>query len=220
VINAQNIFNRTGAELSAEAQRVIDGTRTQAAASIERADSAVQRVMDRKGLTDRARQAAAARTFRQTQAQAQQLMTQHIEGVGQYRKKTLDGAFGARGGDAQTIANRRIAQQTVASVEDFDSAMELLRTAQQDGDSQLAQVIAGHAYSRGWTGVVDQWNHDGSNNAAVARLLELEQLPNSSDTVWRMKLAQEFHVNRPSVLDGLREQEIDALASDDLGDAA
>lgn len=217
---AQQIFNRTGAELSAEAQRVVDGTRSQAAAFIDSADTTVQRAMDRKGLTDRARQAIAARTYRQAQAQSQKLLDEHIAGIERHKKALIDRAFGARGGDAQTIANRRAAQQLVAGIDNPDAALQMLRTAQQDGDAQLAQVIAGHAYSYGWEDIVDEWNADGSNNTAVAGLIERNQLPDTTDFGWRMNVASDFHIAKPSVLDGLREQEIDSLARDDLGGEA
>lgn len=216
----QQIFNQTGAELSAAAQRVVDGTRGQAAAFIDSANTTVQRAMDRKGLTDQARQAVAARTYRQAQAQTQKLLDEHVAGVARYKQSKVDSAFGARGGDAQSIANRRAAQQMVAGLDDSGIAMEMLRTAQQDGDTQLAQVLAGHAYARGWRDLVDQWNHDGSNDRAIAGLLEMEQLPDTSDVTWRLSLAADFHVEKPAVLDGLREQEIDTLARDGLGDAA
>lgn len=218
--NYQAIFNRTGAELSAEAQAVIDGTRAQAAAFIESAEATVQRAMDRKGLSDRARQAVAARTYRQAQAQAQQLLEDHIAGIERHKQKLVDRAFGARGGDGQTVMARRQAQTLAAGLEDAGYAMEMLRTAQQDGDAQLAQVVARVAFSRGWLDVVDQWNHDGTHNTAMAGLLELDQLPDTNDWKWRASVATDFHVNRPAALNGLREQEIDHLAHDDLGDAA
>ncbi|WP_406127540.1 hypothetical protein [Streptomyces sp. NBC_00989] len=218
--SAQQIFNRTGAELSAEAQRVVDGTRQQAAAFIDSANTTVQRAMDRKGLTDQARQAIAARTYRQAQAQSQKLLDEHIAGIERHKKTLIDRAFGARGGDAQTIANRRAAQQLVAGIDSPDAALQMLRTAQQDGDAQLAQVIAGHAYSYGWEDIVDEWNADGSNNTAVAGLIERNQLPDTTDFGWRMGVSSDFHIAKPSVLDGLREQEIDMLARDDLGGEA
>ncbi|MGC4964633.1 hypothetical protein ACLQ2H_01270 [Streptomyces globisporus] len=219
-MSIQDMFNRTGAELSADAQKVIDGTRAQAAAFNQAAETKVQRAMDNKQMSTRAQQAIAARTYRQTQAQTQTLLDQHITGVQQYKQKLVDRAFGARGGDAQTIANRRAAQQMVAGLDDGSIAMEMMRTAQQDGDTQLAQVIAGHAYSRGWNDVVDRWNHDGTNNTAMRNLVELQQLPDTNDIGWRMGVAAEFHVNPPAVLQGLRDTEIDALARDDLGGEA
>ncbi|MEV5131663.1 hypothetical protein AB0K87_14445 [Streptomyces sp. NPDC053705] len=219
-MSIQDMFNRTSTELSADAQKVIDGTRAQAAAFIQSADTTIQRATDRKELSDRARQAVAARTYRQAQAQAKVLLDEHIAGVQQYKQKLVDRTFGARGGDAQTIANRRAAQQMTAGLDDHHTAMEMLRTAQQDGDTQLAQVLAGHAYSRGWNDIVDQWNHDGSNNTAMRNLLELQQMPDTNDLGWRMSVAGDFHVNQPAALNGLREQDIDALARDDLGGEA
>ncbi|MFB7162068.1 hypothetical protein [Streptomyces sp. NPDC056242] len=216
----QNLFNQTGAELSAEAQRVVDGTRQQAAAFIEGANNTVQRAVDRKGMTDRARQAVAARTYRQAQAQTQRLLDEHVAGIQRHKQKLVDRAFGSRGGDAQTVMARRQAQQMTAGLDDHHIALEMLRTAQQDGDTQLAQVLAGHAYAMGWTDIVDQWNHDGSNDRAMAGLLEAQQLPDTSDVAWRMSVAAEFHVEKPAVLDGLREQDIDSLARDDLGGEA
>lgn len=216
----QNLFNKTGAELSAEAQRVVDGTRQQAAAFIAGANTTVQRTMDRKGMTDQARQAVAARTFRQAQAQTQRLFDEHIAGIQRHKQKLVDRAFGARGGDAQTVMARRQAQQMTAGLDDHRTALDMLRTAQQDGDTQLAQVLAGHAYSMGWTDVVDHWNHDGSNDRAMTAILEAQQLPDTSDVAWRMGVAAEFHVEKPAVLDGLRDQEIDSLARDDLGGEA
>lgn len=217
----QQIFNKSGAELSAEAQRVVDGTRQQAAAFIDSANTTVQRAMDRKGMTDQARQAVAARTYRHAQSQTQQLLDQHIAGIDRHKQKLVDRAFGAHGGDASTVMARRQAQQMLTGLDENWKAMDLLKTAQQDGDAQLAQVVAGHAHTMGWTDIVDQWNHDGAHNTAVAGLLEMQQLPDTSDIGWRMAVAGGFHVEKPSVLDGLREQDIDVLARDELGgDAA
>jgi hypothetical protein len=217
---AQAAFLRSDADLSAEAQRILDGTRAQAAQHRERTAQTVQRAMDRKGLTDRARQAVAARAYRQDQARQQQLLNEHIAGIEVHKQQLVDRAFGARGGDPQTVMARRQAQQMAASLTESWQAMDMLRTAQQDGDTQLAKVIAGRAYSNGWTDVVDQWNHDGSNNAAVRNLVELQQLPDTTDTAWRLSTAGEFYAERPAILNGLRDQEIDSLARDDLGDAA
>ncbi|MFH9137464.1 hypothetical protein [Streptomyces sp. NPDC017524] len=219
-MSIQDMFNRTGAELSADAQKVIDGTRAQAAAFNQAAETKVQRAMDNKQMSTRAQQAIAARTYRQTQAQAQALLNNHIAGIEQHKQKLIDRTFGARGGDAQTIANRRAAQQATAGLDDSRTAMDMLMTAQQDGDTQLAQVLAGHAYSRGWTDVVDRWNHDGSNNTAMRNLLELQQLPDTNDIAWRMSVSGDFHVNQPTALNGLREQDIDRLANDELGGEA
>ncbi|MGQ4343698.1 hypothetical protein [Streptomyces sp. SAS_275] len=216
----QNLFNKTGAELSAEAQRVVDGTRAQAAAFIDGASATVQRAMDRKELSDQARQTVAARTYRNAQAQTQKLLDEHVAGIQQHKQKLVDRAFGARGGDAQTVANRRAAQQLVAGLDDHHTAMDMLRTAQQDGDAQMAQVLAGHAYSMGWNDIVDQWNADGSHNTAMAGLLEAQKLPDTSDIGWRMSVAGEFHVQKPAVLDGLSDTQINALARDDLGGEA
>ncbi|MGW3663719.1 hypothetical protein [Streptomyces sp. NPDC005141] len=216
----EQIFNKTGAELSAEAQRVIDGTRQQAAAFIDSANTTVQRTMDRKGLTDQARQTVAARTYRQAQAQSQRLLEEHIAGIERHKKTLVDRAFGSNGGDAQTLMARRQAQQMVAGLDESWKAMDMLATAQQDGDTQLAKVVAGHAFSRGWEDVVDQWNHDGSNDRSLRNLLDLKQLPDTNDTAWRFSVAGDFHVNQPSILSGLREQDIDSLARDDLGGEA
>ncbi|MCI3930190.1 hypothetical protein [Streptomyces sp. AN091965] len=216
----EQIFNKSGADLSAEAQRALDGTRQQGAANAESARAVIDRVMDRKGLTDQARQAAASRTFRQAQARAEQLVSEHIAGVERFKQSRLDRAFGARGGDAQSLMARRQAQQMVTSADEDWKAMDLLKTAQQDGDTQLAQVVAGHAYSMGWTDVVDQWNHDGAHNTAIAGLLEAQQLPDTNDIGWRMGVAAEYYVDKPAVLDGLRDHEIDRLARDDLGGEA
>ncbi|MER6402994.1 hypothetical protein ABT269_05560 [Streptomyces viridosporus] len=216
----QAIFNQSGAEMSAEAQRVIDGARQQAAAFRDAANTTIARAMDRKGLSDRARQAVAARTYRQNQAQQEKLFAEHIAGINRHRQQLIDRAFGARGGDGQTLMARRQAQSMAAGLDEPWKAMDLLKTAQQDGDAQLAQVVAGHAYSRGWTDVVDQWNHDGSNDRAMRNLLEAQQLPDTNDIAWRMSASAEFYAEKPAILDGLREQEIDTLSRDDLGDAA
>lgn len=217
----QQLFNKTGAELSAEAQRVVDGTRQQAAAFAQSAETTVQRTMDRKGMTDRARQAVAARTYRQAQAQTQQLLEQHIAGIERHKKTLVDRAFGnSDSSDSQTLTARRYARETAAQADQAWKAMDLMQTAQQEGDTQLAKAVAGHAFTMGWNDVVDQWNHDGSNNGAMRHLLDLKQLPDTNDQAWRFSVAGDFHVNQPAILRGLREQDIDMLARDDLGGEA
>lgn len=221
MVNAQQIFNRTGAELSAEAQRVVDGTRSQAAAFIDSANTTVQRAMDRKGLSDRARQAVAARTYRQAQAQSQKLLDEHIAGIERHKKALIDRAFGSDdSSDPNTLMARRQARETAAQLDMPWKGMDLMETAQQEGDTVLAKALAGHAFTMGWTDVVDQWNHDGSNDRAMRNLLDLKQLPDTTDFGWRMNVSSDFHIAKPSVLDGLREQEIDSLARDDLGGEA
>jgi hypothetical protein len=93
----------------------------------------------------------------------------------------------------------------------------MLRNARFDGDDNLARAVAAVAFERGWDQVVDVWNADGRHDPAMRNLIELRQMPDTEDVVWRMNVAQSYAKPMPGILDGLKPHEISRAAETDYG---
>lgn len=196
------------------AQAMLDKHADKIAMVHARRDSAIDRINRHRGLSQQARDGRIARAHREAQAELEQLSISGKKALDAYGQGLIDRAVGFRGGDPQTITAQREARRVAASVNDPGIAMEMLRTAQQDGDTQMAKAIAGRAFSNGWNDVVNQWNHDGSNDASMRLLNEYQELPHIRPEIWN---AHHF-LAPPKELDGMKDHEINRAANTDYSD--
>jgi hypothetical protein len=196
------------------AQAMLDKHAEKIAAVHERREMAINRINAHRGLSEQARQSHIARAYRAAQAELEELRVSGEKALKDYGQRLIDRAFGSRGGDPQTVMAQRQAQQMAASITDSGIAMDMLRTAQQDGDTQMAKAIAGRAFSNGWADVVNQWNHDGSNDPAIRLLNEHQELPHLQPAIWN---AHHF-LAPPKELDGMKDYEISRAAAADYSD--
>ncbi|MEU5345706.1 hypothetical protein AB0H18_33565 [Streptomyces sp. NPDC020766] len=196
------------------AQAMLDKHADKIALVHAKTESAISRINNHRGLSEQARQGRIARAYRAAQAELEQLRIDGKKSLDDYGQRLIDRALGSRGGDPQTVMAQRQAQQMAASITDPGIAMEMMRTAQQDGDTQMAKALAGRAFSNGWSDVVNQWNHDGSNDSAMRLLNEHQELPSMNPTIWN---AHHF-LAPPKELDGMKDYEISRAAQGDYSD--
>lgn len=220
----QRRFNRTDAQNTSDFQKAMDAHRAKAEQIRQRADDQIARITARTDLTVDAKRSAAAKVYKPAAEQIQQMLDQHVAKVKAHKEDLARKAFGSdRAADPATAMARRQARQQAATVEDARQAAEMIRNAQFDGDKELARAVAATAFERGWHDAVDVWNADGSNNAYMQHVIELVQMPDTNDAVWRMNVAQAYAKPMPGILDGLKPHEISRAAEttyNDGGEAA
>lgn len=201
------------------AQAMLDKHGEKIAAVHQRRDMTINRIRAHRGLSEQAKQGRIARAQREAETELEELRVSGKKALDDYAQRLIDRALGSRGGDPQTVTAQREARRMAADVTDPGIAMEMMRTAQQDGDTQMAKALAGRAFSYGWTDVVNQWNHDGSNDAAMRLLNERNELPNTDPTIWN---AHHF-LAPPKELEHMKTHEISRAAETDYsngGEAA
>ena len=121
--------------------------------------------------------------------------------------------------DAQTVIERRDAADRAAKLGSAEEAQAALRLAEANGDTHLAQAIAGQSYANGWADVVHTWLD--ANPQAHDTASKLQELPDPTDGVWRMQQAMTYSVAQPTELGGMPDHHVDRLADTVLdGDAA
>ncbi|MEV7032724.1 hypothetical protein AB0N99_21225 [Streptomyces sp. NPDC093272] len=196
------------------AQAMLDQHANKIEAVHAKTARAIDRINNHRGLSEQARQGGIARVYREAQAELEQLRDSGKKALDAYGQRLIDRAFGSRGGDAQTVMAQRQASQMAAGLNDPGIAMEALRGAQQDGDTQYAKAIAARAFSNGWTDIVNQWNHDGSNDASIRLVNEHRNLPQIRPEIWN---AHHF-LAPPKELDGMRDYQISRAAQTDYSD--
>ena len=215
----QRLFNLSGEQHTSDFQKAMDAHRAKADAVRDRATDAIRRIGERRDLTPEAKRAAAAKVYKPAAEQIQQALDNHIAMVKQHKQELARKAFGAgTAADPMTAMARRQARQQAATVTDADQAESLIRDAHFSGDRELARAVAAVAFERGWHGAVDAWNEDGSNDAFMKHVIELAQMPDTNDVVWRMNVAQSYSQPMPGILDGLKPHEISRAADTDFGD--
>ncbi|MFF7331528.1 hypothetical protein [Streptomyces sp. NPDC008150] len=175
---------------------------------------AINRVRAHRGLSQQARDGRIARIHREAQAELEELSVSGKQALDTYGQRLIDRALGNRSSDPQTVMAMRQANQLAASLNDPSIAMETLRGAQQDGDTQYAKAIAARAFSNGWTDVVNQWNHDGSNDASMRLINEYRELPQLDPVIWN---AHHF-LAPPKELEHMKTHEISRAAETDYSD--
>lgn len=175
---------------------------------------AISRINNHRGLSEQAKQGRIARAYRDAQTELEELRESGKQALDTYGQRLIDRALGNRSSDPQTIMAMRQANQLAAGLNDPGIAMETLRGAQQDGDTQYAKAIAARAFSNGWTDVVNQWNHDGSNDASMRLINEYRELPSIDPTIWN---AHHF-MAPPKELEHMKTHEISRAAETDYSD--
>lgn len=212
----QRRFNLTGEQNTSDFQKAMDTHRAKADELRQRASDAIERIGARKDLTPEAKRTAAARVYKPAVEQIQQALDTHIQMVKDHKQQLARKAFGSdTATDPATAMARRQARQVAATAEDGTQAAEMIRNAQFDGDTEMARAAAAVAFERGWHDAVDVWG--ASNQTAMRHLVELVQLPDTNDTVWRMNVAQSYTKPMPGLLDGLKDHEISRAAEVDYG---
>lgn len=215
----QRRFRRTDAEETSDFQRAMNAHIAKADQVRQNANAAIQRISARKDLTPEAKRSAAAKVYKPAAEQIQQALNQHIEMVKAHKQKLADKAFGSdRSTDPATAMARRQARQMAATIDDMRDAEKMIRDAQFDGDEHLARAAAAVAFERGWDNAVDVWNSDGRNDNAMRHLIELRQMPDTNDAVWRINVAQSYSQPMPGILDGLKDHEISRAAETEYSD--
>lgn len=207
-------FLQTDTEQTADFQKAIDAHRAKADQVREQTNAQLQRIAGRKDLTPEAKRGAAARTYKPACEQIQQMLNDHIAMVEGRKQALAQKAFGSDNTtDPTTAMMRRQARQQAAGIQDRQAAEEMLREAQFEGDTHLARAVARASFDNGWHSVVDQWNADGSNNAYMRHVVELMQMPDTNDPVWRINTAASYVKPDagPDLL-GLRDHEISRAA--------
>ncbi|MFD4551679.1 hypothetical protein [Streptomyces sp. NPDC058466] len=216
-------FLQTEAQQTTEFQKSLDAHRAQAEQLRANATEQLQRIAGRKELTPEARRTAAARVYKPSREQLNQMLDEHIGMIKQHKQALARKAFGSdNAADPATAMMRRQARQQARAIEHPRDARDLLQEARFDGDIHLARAIAGVAFENGWHDIVDEWNADGSNNAYMKHVMELQQLPDTDDMQWRFNTAASFVPPEcgPDLV-GLRDGEIsNAAAGEWGGDAA
>lgn len=197
------------------AQAMLDKHGEKRQAIFDSLDSTINRINQQRSLSDAARTSRIAVAWQSAQTQLHELQATTEAALNSHGRRLVDRAFGSKGGDPQTVMAQRQANQMVAGLNDSRLAMEQLRGAQHDGDTQMAKTIARHAYSNGWTEVVDQWNHDGSHDPEIRMLNEHRELPHvQSSIVWQ----QSHYMPPPRALSGMNPMEINRAAQADYSD--
>jgi hypothetical protein len=217
----QRLFRQSDAQNTSDFQKAMDAHIAKADQVRQNASDMIDRIGARKDLTPEAKRTAAARVYKPACEQIQQALNDHIEMVGRHKQKLADKAFGSdRATDPATAMARRQARQMAAAVEDMRDAEQMLRDAAFDGDDNLARAVAAVSFERGWDQVVDVWNADGRQDAAMRHLREIRTMPDTNDAVWRFNVAQSYAKPMPGILDGLKDHEISRAAETDLGGEA
>lgn len=190
------------------------------AAINQRLASDIERINNRRALSDEAKRIAIAKAYRDARNQIQAAGQAVVDQVASERAKLSRRLFGHEGtADAQTVIVRRDAADRAAKLTDAHEAQRALERAEANGDTHLAQAIAGQSYANGWSDVVHSWFDANPQAGETAR--QLQDLPDPDDGVWRMQHAMTYSVMPPAELGGMSDYQVDALADTVLdGDAA
>ncbi|MFH8768273.1 hypothetical protein [Streptomyces sp. NPDC017958] len=186
----------------------------------QRLASEVARINSRQSLSDQAKQIAIAKAYRTARDQVQGMRQAELDRVTGERAKLSRRLFGHEGiADAQTVIVRRDAADRAAKLDSQEAAQRALRMAEANGDTHLAQAIAGQSYANGWAEVVHAWLD--ANPQAHDTASKLQELPDPNDGMWKLQQAMTYSVAQPSELGGMPDYQVDRVADTVLdGDAA
>lgn len=186
----------------------------------ERLASEVARINGRQSLSPQAKQIAIAKAYRTARDQVQGMRQAEADRISGERTRLSRRLFGHEGAaDAQTIIVRRDAADRAARLTSPEEAEQALQRAEAQGDTHLAQAIAGHSLANLWNGVVQTWVNAHPDIADTAQ--QLEQLPNPNDGAWKLRQAMTYTVMPPQELGGMPDHQVDRLADTVLdGDQA
>ncbi|MFF9168297.1 MULTISPECIES: hypothetical protein [unclassified Streptomyces] len=186
----------------------------------ERLAAEVASINGRRSLSDQAKQIAIARAYRNARDQILGMRQAELDRVTTERARLSRKLFGHEGeADAQTVIVRRDAADRAAKLTSPEEAQAALQRAEANGDTHLAQAIAGQSYANGWSSVVQSWIQ--ANPQAATTNEQLAQLPDPNDGMWKLQQAVTYSVAQPTELGGMPDYQVDRLADTVLdGDAA
>lgn len=184
----------------------------------DRLDRTVAQISQHPGLTRDAKRGAIARAYVQADETVKEMKAQTEQALDRHRNRLVQRAFGNSGGDSGTVSAQREANQMVRDIIDHHQLRDMLREAVSDGDKQLAKTVAGRAWSLDYRDLVDEWNADGSHNAAVAALVEHREMPALEPFAW----SGEHHLYQPREIEDMSFHQLHIAANTDYsgGDAA
>ncbi|MEU7726134.1 hypothetical protein AB0B78_12935 [Streptomyces sp. NPDC040724] len=194
-------------------------------------DSAIRRINGLQNPSARAKQTMIARAYLEARGALDQLREQEEQQIGRERTKLDRKLFGTNGfsPDPNAVIARRDANDRAARYSSPAEAIEGMRRAERDGDRFMTKAIAAHAAemaTRGadwpgstapeWSQLVRAYVADKPDDAAT--LQAIQDLPDTSDAVWKISKAIEYSVPAPSELGGQLPEGLAALPLD--GDVA
>lgn len=181
------------------------------AAANERLAREVARINSRQALSSQAKQIAIARAYRDARNQIQAASQAIVDQVTSERTRLARKLFGYEGeADPQTVIVRRDAADRAAKLDSPEAAERALHMAEANGDTYMAQAIAGHANAHMWTGVVGTYLDARPEAGQAAE--QLRSLPDPDDGVWKMQQAMTYSVMPPQELGGMPDYQVDRLA--------
>ena len=186
----------------------------------ERLAAEVARINSLQSLSDQAKQIAIAKAYRTARDQVQAMKQAVTDQVTSERDRLSRRLFGHEGvADAQTVIVRRDAADRASKLDSPEAAQRALRMAEANGDTHLAQAIAGQSFANGWADVVHSWFDANPQAGETAR--QLQELPDPNDGMWKLQQAMTYSVAQPTELGGMPDYQVDRVADTVLdGDAA
>ncbi len=160
------------------------------------------------------KQELAARRITQADDEMQHLAQAAIAQIDTRRAELTTSSFRPQNG----TLSWRDARAAAAEINEPQAALAALKEADSAGDPDMATAIARRAAQfastqagrRDWTPIVDAYAS--TRPAVQKKLAELAELPDTSRADFRLKVAMHYHVPRPSLLSGMRDDEIRKLA--------
>jgi hypothetical protein len=175
----------------------------------------LDRIQNNRAYSDHARQVLAAKAWSQASQQLEQVRQTELAELASRRDQLNRKMFGSTStSDPGTVLARRDAADRAAAIDNPRIAADMLDRAARDGDRTLAQAVAAHANTYGWTDVVDQYAASNPEFAEAAK--EWNALPGTGDQFWETKHGMSFLLTKPSGLDRLSDGQAHALAAEDM----
>jgi hypothetical protein len=180
----------------------------------------VERINAQRSLSSEAKRIAIAKAYRDTRNQIQAAGQAVLDHVTTERARLSRKLFGYEGeADPNTVIVRRDAADRAAKLTNPHEAQRALERAEANGDTHLAQAIAGQAQANMWSDVVSSYL--GAHPEAGQAAQQLAELPDPNDGAWRIRHAMTYSVMPPTELGGMPDYQVDRLADTVLdGDTA
>ncbi|WP_371614764.1 hypothetical protein [Streptomyces sp. NBC_00454] len=175
----------------------------------------VDRIQTNRAYSNHAKQVLAAKAWTQAAQQLEQLRQSELAQLASRREQLNRKMFGSTGtADPSTVLARRDAADRAAAIDNPRIAAATLERAERDGDRTLAQAVAAHANTYGWTEVVDQYAATTPAFAEAAK--EWNSLPGTGDDFWETKHGLQFILAKPGEIARLDDSQARALAAEDI----
>ncbi|MFD4135544.1 hypothetical protein [Streptomyces goshikiensis] len=178
----------------------------------------LNRIQNHRAYSDHARQVLAAKAWSHASQQLEQVRQAELAHLASRRDQLNRKMFGSAGSagsaDPGTVLARRDAADRAAAIDNPRIAASMLERAARDGDRTLAQAVAAHANTYGWTEVVNQYAADNPSFAEAAQ--EWNSLPGTGDDFWETKHGMNFLLAKPGSIDRLSDSQAHALAAEDM----